>query len=36
MPTGDADLSYDQALSELARPGSEACSACEARHLPQL
>ncbi|MEU1944727.1 DUF6233 domain-containing protein [Streptomyces sp. NPDC059474] len=33
VPTGFAELTLDQALRELARPGSEACIACEARHL---
>ncbi|MGP3938391.1 DUF6233 domain-containing protein [Streptomyces sp. 6N106] len=33
IPTGGADLTLDQALRELARPGSEACAACDARHL---
>ncbi|MFG2584198.1 DUF6233 domain-containing protein [Streptomyces malaysiensis] len=36
VPTGNADLTLDQALRELARPGSEACTACEARHLPRF
>ncbi len=35
IPTGEADLTLDQALDELARPGSEACTACEARQLPR-
>ncbi|MFJ1998014.1 DUF6233 domain-containing protein [Streptomyces asiaticus] len=35
IPTGGADLTLDQVLRELARPGSEACAACEARHLPR-
>ncbi|WP_275562402.1 DUF6233 domain-containing protein [Streptomyces sp. 5-6(2022)] len=34
LPTGDADLTLDQALRELTRPGSEPCAACDARHLP--
>ncbi|MEV8062335.1 DUF6233 domain-containing protein [Streptomyces antimycoticus] len=34
LPAGDADLTLDQALRELTRPGSEPCAACEARHLP--
>ncbi|MFJ6590842.1 hypothetical protein ACIQPP_08520 [Streptomyces violaceusniger] len=33
VPTGDADLPLDQALRELAHPGSEACTACEASDL---
>ncbi|MEU9796392.1 DUF6233 domain-containing protein [Streptomyces sparsogenes] len=36
LPTDEADLSYDQALDAIARPGTEACSACQARHLPRL
>ncbi|GAA0896772.1 hypothetical protein GCM10009574_074660 [Streptomyces asiaticus] len=35
IPTGGAGLTLDQALGELARPGGEACTACEARHLPR-
>ncbi|MGK3110634.1 DUF6233 domain-containing protein [Streptomyces sp. WAC05858] len=35
IPTGDPDFTLDQALRELARPGSEACTACDARHLPR-
>ncbi|MEE4598008.1 hypothetical protein V2J94_40135 [Streptomyces sp. DSM 41524] len=35
IPTGGADLTLDQVLRELARTGSEACAACEARHLPR-
>ncbi|MFD5388228.1 DUF6233 domain-containing protein [Streptomyces sp. NPDC127074] len=35
IPVGEADLTLDQALDALARPGSEACTACEARHLPR-
>ncbi|CDR18183.1 hypothetical protein [Streptomyces iranensis] len=34
IPTSDADLTLDQALRELARPGSEPCASCDARHLP--
>ncbi|WP_413105722.1 DUF6233 domain-containing protein [Streptomyces sp. Inha503] len=34
LPTSDPDLTLDQALHELTRPGSEPCTACEARHLP--
>ncbi|MGW7594338.1 DUF6233 domain-containing protein [Streptomyces rubiginosohelvolus] len=34
IPAGDADLTLDQALRELTRPGSEPCTACDARHLP--
>ncbi|AEM85930.1 DUF6233 domain-containing protein [Streptomyces violaceusniger] len=34
IPTGAADLTLDQALRELTRPGSEPCTACDARHLP--
>ncbi|MEU0924628.1 DUF6233 domain-containing protein [Streptomyces malaysiensis] len=33
VPTEEADLTLDQALRELARPGSEACTACDARRL---
>ncbi|MEU8877118.1 DUF6233 domain-containing protein [Streptomyces javensis] len=34
IPTGDPDLTLDQALREFTRPGSEPCTACGARHLP--
>ncbi len=34
IPTSDADLTLDQALRELTRPGSEPCTTCDARHLP--
>jgi hypothetical protein len=33
IPTVDAELTHDQVLRELARPGSEACTACPARNL---
>ncbi|MGW2331640.1 DUF6233 domain-containing protein [Streptomyces sp. NPDC001700] len=33
VPTDGADLTHDQVLRELARPGSEACTACPARDL---
>ncbi|MBL1120595.1 hypothetical protein JK364_51175 [Streptomyces sp. 110] len=34
LPTGDAALTLSQALRELTRPGSEPCTACDARYLP--